>query len=358
MIARKNNILIILIILSVGIHFYAQNEIRVELQYSKLVYPIISKFLRLIFGWIPISIGDVFYLILSCWLIWIIVNFSRRIIFRKPGNCSFRESIFKIVGLLLTIYIVFNFFWGINYSRRGISSQLELNAGQYDSIQLRRINQLLLQKVNETKDSVIKSNTVISDHKLLFIAAAEAFQSTSAKYDFMKYKYSSIKPSMWGWLGNYLGFTGYYNPFTGEAQVNTTVPAFLQPYIACHEIAHQLGYAKENEANFVGYLAAKNSNNYLIQYSAYLELFMYANRTLYILDSGSSMRLRDQLTPSVKKDIKEWRDFIKSHENPIEPLITYWYGFFLKNNRQPKGLMTYNEVTSLLIHYYQKTGEI
>ncbi len=64
---------------------------------------------------------------------------------------------------------------------------------------------------------------------------------------------------MYSYLGNYLGFTGYYNPFTGEAQVNTTVPLFVQPFTTCHEIGHQLGYAKENEANFAGYLAAKSS---------------------------------------------------------------------------------------------------
>jgi hypothetical protein len=82
-------------------------------------------------------------------------------------------------------------------------------------------------------------------------------------------------------LGNYTGFTCYYNPFTGEAQLNTTIPRFLQPFIACHEVAHQLGYAKENEASFVGYLAAKGSGNALLQYSTYLDIFMHANRNLF-----------------------------------------------------------------------------
>jgi hypothetical protein len=79
---------------------------------------------------------------------------------------------------------------------------------------------------------------------------------------------------LWGWLGNYVGFTGYYNPFTGEAQVNTTVPKFLQPFTASHEVAHQLGYAKEMEANFVGYLAASHSTDTLFRYSVYLDLFL------------------------------------------------------------------------------------
>ncbi len=66
------------------------------------------------------------------------------------------------------------------------------------------------------------------------------------------------------WLGNYLGFTGYYNPFTGEAQVNTTVPQFLLPNIALHEMGHQIGYAKEDEANFSAYLAASMLAGHII----------------------------------------------------------------------------------------------
>ena len=97
-----------------------------------------------------------------------------------------------------------------------------------------------------------------------------------------------------------MGFTGYYNPFTGEAQVNTTVPKFLLPYITLHEIGHQLGYAKEDEANFSGYLAAVDSHDTLFQYSTYLDLFVYANREVFYFDSTASKLAAAQLVPEVK----------------------------------------------------------
>ena len=174
----------------------------------------------------------------------------------------------------------------------------------------------------------------------------------------IKYHTISIKPSMWGWLGNYTGFTGYYNPFTGEAQVNTTVPEFLQPYIACHEVAHQLGYAKEMEANFVGYLAASASQDTLFHYSVYLDLFFYSNRNLYGNDSAGAKSFAMQLLPSVKADIKEWKDFNRRHKNPIEPVIRWVYGKFLEGNQQPQGVLSYDEVTSFMIAYYKKFGKI
>lgn len=163
---------------------------------------------------------------------------------------------------------------------------------------------------------------------------------------------------MWGKLGNYAGFTGYYNPFTGEAQLNTTIPKFLQPYTACHEVAHQLGYAKENEANFVGFLAAVASEDTLFHYSVYLDMFTYANRNLFETDSVAAKLYRKELIPAVQEDIKEWIAFNRKHRSLLEPAYRWMYGKFLQSNQQPGGIRSYSEVTGFLIAYYKKFGRI
>ena len=65
-----------------------------------------------------------------------------------------------------------------------------------------------------------------------------------------------------------------------------------------------------------------------------------------------------QLIPAIKLDLDEWRRFILSHRNPVEPLITWLYGKYLKANQQPEGMRTYNEVIADLIAFYKKTGRI
>ena len=163
---------------------------------------------------------------------------------------------------------------------------------------------------------------------------------------------------MFGLFGNYFGFTGYYNPFTGEAQLNTLVPKFILPFTTSHEIAHQLGYAKEEEANFVGYLAATASTDTLFHYSTYLDLFVYANRQLFFVDSVAAKDFTTQLLPEVKSDIKEWREFLRRHKNPLEPVIRWAYGNYLRANQQPKGMTSYDEVIADLIAFYKKYGRI
>ena len=163
---------------------------------------------------------------------------------------------------------------------------------------------------------------------------------------------------MWGWLGNYTGFTGYYNPFTGEAQVNTTVPKFLHPFITCHEVAHQLGYAKENEANFVGFLAASLSQDTLLLYSAYLDMFTYSNRNLFWADTASAKAYAKMLEPAVKEDIMEWRTFNATHKSFLEPAVRWGYTKYLQQNNQPEGMLSYDAVTSFLVGYYKKYGRL
>ena len=174
----------------------------------------------------------------------------------------------------------------------------------------------------------------------------------------MRYRPVSLKPSIWGWLGNYTGFTGYYNPFSAEAQVNTTIPRFLLPFTTCHEVGHQLGYARENEANFAGYLAAVSSADTLFRYSTYLDLFLYANRNLYLLDTAAASQYRKGLSPAIMHDLELWRAFNLRHRNPFEPVVRWLYGMYLRSNQQPSGLFSYDEVTACVVAWYKKYGSL
>lgn len=256
------------------------------------------------------------------------------------------------------VYIVFNIFWGINYDRQSIAERLHLKIEKYTAEDLRKINDLLIRKINATKSKLLLNNKPYPTRSQMFAMTANAYRNISEKYPILGYYPSSLKSSMWGWVGNYTVFLGYYNPFTGEAQVNTTVPAFTQPFTTCHEVAHQLGYAKEMEANFVGYLAAAASSDSLFQYSAYTELFTYANRTLYFADSSSALQYRKLLLPEVKADFAERKKFNAAHTSFLQPIVSVIYGKFLQANRQPMGILSYDEVTGFIISYYKKFGKI
>ena len=249
----------------------------VEQNYSLGIYPVIARTQRFLFGWLPVSLGDLLYGFLV-----IVILYKTFILFRTLFRKQFTRQYFttglqQILFFILFVYVFFNLFWGLNYNRKGIAKQLGLEVKQYTIQDLDTLTSVIQERVNYYAGMVTEAQRDTFDRKkTLFHSAVAAYKEAALQFPFLKYNHSSIKPSLFSYLGNYLGFQGYYNPFSGEAQVNTTVPRFLEPYVTAHEMAHQLGYAKENEANFVGFLACRSYNNNAFRYSTYYDMYNYA----------------------------------------------------------------------------------
>ena len=348
---------ILLVFLALLIKIFSYFPDAVEKYYAQGFYPFISRILRILLGWIPFSAGDLLY---GALIIWIIVKFIS--LLRKFAAGRIKAAYASWLGMsilnsLLFVYIVFNLLWGLNYDRKGIAEQMQLEIRPYSTEELQQLVKLVVDHLNENDSAAHENRMGLKKKSQLFHEAIQAYQNRKAIDHFLQYQSPSVKPSMYSLMGNYFGFTGYYNPFSGEAQVNTTVPLFIQPFTTCHEIGHQLGYAKENEANFAGYLSAMASGNPSFRYSASLELYIYAASELYLRDSTLVKALREKLNPGIKEDFAALRAYLKKYENPLEPYIRRLYGRYLKANRQPQGLKTYDEVTAWIIAYYKKYGK-
>ncbi len=358
MISKKWILLLLLAGIAISTRLLSADPVLIENQYANGVYPSISSALKHLFGWIPFSFGDIIYWLLVIWILVKLIRFIRKIFKKDLRFYTYKTKVYPATVVLLLIYILFNLLWGLNYNRQGIKQQLQLAPSKYSTSELVQLDSMLAEKVNESKAAVLRQNKKGHTNMKIFEGVKEAYDSVSKQYPYLAYNTSSIKSSLWGWAGNYMGFTGYYNPFTGEAQVNTTVPRFLLPFTSCHEVAHQLGYAKENEANFVGYLAAVSSADTAFHYSAYLDLFLYAQANLQAVDSIKTKHFYSILLPQVLDDLKELKEFSRLHKSPAGPLFRLIYGVYLRNNQQPSGMLSYDEVTGLLIAYYKKFGRI
>jgi hypothetical protein len=330
-----------------------------ECCYSTGVYPYYARFQRFLLGWIPFSLGDVLYVLAGIWGIYGLIILIRRLIRREWKVIQWLGWGRRFLEGVLIIMIIFSASWGLNYNRLGIAYQLKLQPGLYPTDTLEQLVDSLLVRVNESRRSLPVHPDKLT-HTQMAEGAFEGYQQMEKDrlLSFIRYHGLSVKSSLFGTLDNYMGFLGYYNPFTGEAQVDQAAPAFTLPYTTCHEMAHQLGYASESEANFVGYLAAVHCPDPRYRYSAYFDLFSYAVRELYIRDSAAAKRYSHNLDTLVKQDYREYRKYMLAYRNPLEPILGRMYDSYLKANRQPKGIMSYNEVTGWLIAYERKYGRL
>ena len=356
---RRKITWICLLVAAPAIKIFSLYPDAVEKYYSLGVFPAISRSQRWLFGWIPFSVGDLLYALALTASLWWMVRKIKMVVRRKAGRGWVWRGTEKVVFVLLWVYVVFNVAWGLNYNRLGIADQLHLDVRPYSTDELDSLAEVALSELSRLDIPARINRMRLGSMRELTAGADQAYWAFEPPIFRLSGTVSakpSMKPSMFSFPGLYIGFGGYYNPFTGEAQVNTLDPVFTLPYTTCHEMGHQLGYAKENEANFSGFLAAKSSGDAAYGYSAYMDVYLYALRELYFRDSLLAKTFKGRLPPEVRADFLEQQRFNREHENPLAPVIWKLYGSYLRANRQPHGIVTYSEVTAWLIAYAHKFG--
>ncbi len=349
----KNKTLILALLLPLQIlliKLLSSSPSSIETYYSKGVYPIISKSLRFIFGWLPFSVGDILYAILIIYILkWGYSNFKS--IYRRP-----KQTLLTITAFLSVIYFCFHFLWGLNYYRNPLHKTLNID-NEYSTEELIQITKKLITTTNVIHLKIAKNdNTKV----IVPYSNSEIFEKTKLGYKGLekihpnlKYQQKSIKNSLWSLPLTYAGYSGYLNPFTNEAQVNSLIPKYHFPLVSCHEEAHQIGYAAENETNFIGYLACmKNPDDYF-QYAGATFAVRYCLNELYRRDSKSYEELIKTLNTGVRKNFQESQQFWNSYQNPTEIVFKSVYDIFLKSNNQQKGIKSYSYVVALIVNYEQ-----
>jgi len=354
----RDRYLLLLLTLTILIRLFSLREDWVEHYYTLGVYHVVAIAFRWLLGWIPFSVGDLLYIAAFVWLVaktWKLVKLLRR---RQARAHLTWTLLRKYVKLGLLVYLVFGLSWGLNYFRQGIEKQLDLELKPYSVDDLFTLTTVLQQRLNSYAEKIDSVQRLQYDRNpFLFEKGVAAYQQAESKYPYLQYHSPSIKPSIFTPVGHWFGFTGYFNPFTSEAQLKTSIPVFLKPFVVTHEIAHQLGYAKENEASFVGYLACKSSADINFLYSVYFELYRDALFECRLTPNKELVEtISKNIHARVRWDVRDLKLYLLRNQNFIEPFMSGAYDRYLKLNNQPKGKATYNEVIAYLVAYMKKFG--
>jgi hypothetical protein len=323
----------------------------VERYYTEGFYRLMCRILHLVLNLFPFSVGDLLYIAVIGYLVYALV-WLIGLLFKKQ---LLRVGLFILkltIGWLCAI-LVFYLFWGMNYFRPSAGELLNLKDSTYTTAELKAVTTILIDSANATRTRVTPAD-LLQANQIIYQNAVQAVSLLSHNsVNFRTYS-PHVKPSMLTPLLNYIGTSGYYNPFTSEAQINYQMPVFDRPVTACHEMSHQMGYGAEDEANFVGFIAGIGSKDRLLRYSAYhlaVDEFMHA---LYYRDSLANKALKPRISITVHNDFKEERKYWLSYQNKAEIITSIFYDKFLKVNNQPQGIKTYNHMVQLVMALYAK----
>lgn len=340
--------LLLLLLQIIALKIISSLPQEVETLYSQTIYPLVSEVLRLTFGKIPFSLGDILYFGFGGFLLF---NFWKSF---QMKRLSFENIVLNISFYVCLFYFLFHFLWGIQYHRISFHQYFE-SKQTYTCEELEEFTVQLIAKTNELHIQIMGHDTITYRNPYqvseIFEKAIVSYEEISIKYPFLKYENPSIKESLFSKPLSYMGFSGYFNPFTHEAQVNSFIPRYNFPTTTLHEMAHQIGIAPENEANFIGYLVSIESSDIHFRYSGYTFGLKYCLRNMERLSPGRLSYLLQKINPGIVANFMETEKFHAAHESPLEWVSKHFYDYFLKANKQQDGIMGYNNFVAAMVSY-------
>ncbi|MES2419464.1 MAG: DUF3810 domain-containing protein [Bacteroidota bacterium] len=317
--------------------------------YSAGLYPFIARILRAVSGLFPFALGDILY---ACLLFFALIKsylyFKKRKSLPKTNPFAIPLQLFHI---LLVLYITFKILWGLNYSRPSISTQLGVGNAKYTVKELVILGNFFIDRLNDlqSKTGPQQNYTLAA----LREQATLAYQQMALQNPLFNYPAVSLKPALNSWAISEIGIEGYYNPLSGEANINQKLPSWVLPFVVCHEIAHQLGVAREDEANLVGYLTAVHSKDLHFQYSANYNMLRYVLYEIGFKSPKDYELLYKKLNPQLIANFKAESEFWRQYNSQMSSYMTIAFDKFLKLNNQPQGIESYQNIVIWLWNYHK-----
>jgi len=323
----------------------------VERFYSNGCYVYLSKFSRIVLGKIPFSVGDCIYFIL---ILFALKWFWKK---RKSWKAEWKNNLLTVLNVLSVFYFFFHILWALNYYREPLFEKMSIER-DYTDADLLAFTQKLIAKTNAIQSQITKNDSlkVVFPYSKnqVFEMNQNGYKNLSNEYDFFTYSHLSIKKSLFSLPLTYMGFGGYLNPFTNEAQVNYLGPMYSFPMTTNHEMAHQMGYASESECNFIGFMSSIKNDNLYFQYSGYSIALRYCLGNWQVRNEKILDQLLKTVHPGILKNYKESQDFWEEYETPIETGFHIFYDRFLKMNQQKDGIDSYSKFVNLMVNYYKQ----
>ncbi len=325
----------------------------VERVYSRGLYPVVRRALSWISSCLQFSLAELLILVLVVWLIWRFGRAMRAIVRGRStltracaagGLFIVRASSVSVIGFMLL--------WGMNHARLPLSVSVGLPAvadreGALESLAKSLAHDLTFDVREGALDST--GFGVFSEDGEPDPRISKALEALSGSVPSMTGEPPTLRRITAWPLFARLGISGIYSPFTGEPHFNDGAPACQWPYVAFHEISHQRGFAREDEANFLGWWLCVSSGDAHYRYSGNLAALSGVLGVLQRTNAELSEKILGGLPERVLMDMRSTHEFWQRYKSPVRVLSTRVNDAYLKSQGHSQGVRSYGRMVELML---------
>jgi hypothetical protein len=317
--------------------------------YSRGAYPLIAGALGRASGGVGFSVGEAVCALGGIGALWLALRGLRRLL---AGEAR-AGAVLDLAGVAGAAWLVFLACWGLNYQRAPLAASAGLDVRPASALELAAVCAELVEESNRLRDGLPEDESGamrLRDGRSSALArVALGYRGVAARYPFLATPPMRPKPLLSSTLFSYLGITGIYLPFSAEANVNMTLPGAELPVSAAHELAHRLGFAREDEASFLGYLACRLHPDRDLRYAGVLAGSRHAAAALAGVDREAYDAIVARRTPAVRRDLEASAAWSRRYRSRAAAVSSAVNDAYLRSQGERRGVASYGRMVDLLI---------
>ena len=299
----------------------------------------------------PFSLFEILIILLPL-IIFFVIRKAIKHFSSREGRVRFIVNLFAFVLLIYSGHILA---LGIAHNTTTLSRKMGLEDVSVTAENLSEALIDLTNEINYLAPIVPRDESGVFESGYSYSQLSEkicnSYSSFADEYDLPKSYDSIAKGVTFGSAMSYLGITGIYTYVTGEANVNTSYPDHVTIFTTAHEMSHQRGILRENEANFAAYIVTATSDDICLKYSAAMNMYSYIASALYKADKEAYFEIRASLCEQANTDYKASSAVSEKYGDTIIEEISDWINDLYLESSGSGGIVSYGRVVELLIAY-------
>ncbi len=376
-ILRKRNLILLFIPLGIILNEWAKSSAFIaEELFAKRIYKVISQGMGILTGWIPFSVAELLVVIGPLMIVFLLVRQMIRVIRAKKlakeeqknvGQIRFvliMTALQNLLCLVSIIFFVYILLCGINYHRYSIQHYLELSVENSSVEELEGLLIELADRATSLRTDLTEDENGVyilpMSKRELGKEAKKAYENLAKVYEIFAGSYPAPKTVFFSKWMSYTQITGVFTCWTMEANVNVDISPYSIGSTMCHELAHLHGFMREEEANYISYIACLASDCIDLQYSGTMLALIHTGNALYRKDAERYFEVyKNHYSEAVARDLianNEYWD--KFEDTKVAETAEKVNNTYLKANNQTDGTQSYGRVVDLLLAEYRQRHEV
>jgi hypothetical protein len=330
----------------------------VESVYARGLYRALRYLHAASTGWVPFSIAETVLDVFLGGLLWTLGSGAFWRALRKSWAADGRARRLARLGRHLlaaagALYLVFLLAWGLNYQRPPLTTLAGLDRLGGSPAELRALSADLIADANALRAGLPEDAQGVmrlpDGRRAALDAAHEGLRQAASRLPALAGPRVRPKPSLFSFLLSRLGIAGIFVPFTGEAHVNAWLPDADVPFAASHELAHQRGLAREDEANYAAAVSCRAHHAPEFRYSGALLSSAYVQAALASADRPAAAALEGTRSPAVQRDLRALAEWSKRYRSRLTDVSERVNDTYLRSQGQELGVRSYGAMVDLLL---------